>query len=138
MKVKRLQHVSTPYPAGEGESLRGFYGGVLGLEELPLPLALEGRGLVWFAAGDDDLELHFLPEPQDTASGRHFCLEVDAVELWRTRLAESGYTLSDDSSIPGRPRFFCRDPFGNLLEFTTIRGDYRQEQVEVGQKLEVG
>jgi hypothetical protein len=33
---------------------------------------------------------------------------------------------SDQTAIPNRPRFFCRDPFGNLIEFTTILGDYRE------------
>jgi hypothetical protein len=31
-----------------------------------------------------------------------------------------------DTPIPGRPRFFVRDPFGNLLEITTLEGDYER------------
>jgi hypothetical protein len=27
--------------------------------------------------------------------------------------------------ITGRPRYFCRDPFANLIELTTIEADYR-------------
>ena len=57
MSSKRLQHVSTPYPDGRSEELRAFYAGVLGLEETSVPDSLRDRGLVWFAAGDGELEL---------------------------------------------------------------------------------
>jgi len=123
----RLQHVSTPYPEGADEQVRAFYGRLLGLKEKPAPDSLQGQGLVWFAAGDDELELHFLPDPvpPDPRARRHFCLEVGDLDGWRRRLAEAGLTPYDATAIPNRPRFFCRDPFGNLLELTTIVGDYR-------------
>jgi catechol 2,3-dioxygenase-like lactoylglutathione lyase family enzyme len=123
----RLQHVSTPYPDGRSEELRGFYAGVLGLEEKSVPDSLRDRGLVWFAAGDGELELHFLPDPvqPDPHSQRHFCLEVEDVNEYQRRLTEAGYEPYSSTPIPNRPRFFCRDPFDNLLEFTTILGDYR-------------
>jgi catechol 2,3-dioxygenase-like lactoylglutathione lyase family enzyme len=125
--VARLQHVSTPYPPGRVEELRAFYGGVLGLEEKPVPESLAGRGLVWFSAGEGERELHFLPE-QDVGgrSMRHFCLEVDDVEESRRAIAAAGWETLEATPIPNRPRFFCRDPFGNLIELTTIRGDYRR------------
>jgi catechol 2,3-dioxygenase-like lactoylglutathione lyase family enzyme len=124
----RLQHVSTPYPEGADEQVRGFYGRLLGLEEKPVPDSLQGRGLVWFAAGDDELELHFLPDslPPDSRAQRHFCLEVGDLDACRRRLVQAGFAPSEETAIPNRPRFFCRDPFGNLLELTTIVGDYRE------------
>jgi len=42
----------------------------------------------------------------------------------RERLAKAGYEPRDTLPIRNRPRFFCRDPFGNDIEFTTIQGDY--------------
>ncbi len=125
--AQRLQHVSTPYPRGRQEDVRTFYGGVLGLVEIPVPDSLAEMELVWFAAGPNQLELHFLPDPvqPDPRAQRHFCLEVDDVEAWRRRLEEHGVATLDDVPIPNRPRFFCRDPFGNLLEVTTIEGNYR-------------
>ena len=128
VKVTRLQHVSTPFPDGAQDEVRRFYGGVLGLVEQPVPESLSGRGLVWFEAGEGQLELHFLPDvvAPDARAMRHFCLEVDDVDAYRRRLAAEGYELSEDTAIPFRPRFFCRDPFGNLIELTTIEGDYRQ------------
>jgi catechol 2,3-dioxygenase-like lactoylglutathione lyase family enzyme len=125
--VRRLQHVSTPYPRGRQEDVRAFYGGVLGLVEKAVPASLADRELVWFEAGPLELELHFLPDPvlADRAAQRHFCLEVDDLESWRKRLREAEVETSDDTPIPNRPRFFCRDPFGNLIELTTIMGDYQ-------------
>jgi hypothetical protein len=38
---------------------------------------------------------------------------------------DAGIETTDRTPIPNRPRFFCRDPFGNLIELTTIMGDYR-------------
>lgn len=127
MAVRRLQHVSTPYPPGRADELRSFYGGLLGLEEKPAPPGLSERGIVWFAAGPDELELHFLPEAGHKATGtpRHFCLEVDDVEAWRRRLEEAGVRTEDTTPIRNRPRFYARDPFGNLVELVAMLGDYR-------------
>jgi extradiol dioxygenase family protein len=128
MSVRRLQHVSTPYPRGRQHEVRAFYGGVLGLEEKAVPASLADLELVWFVAGNDELELHFLPDPvePDARAQRHFCLEVEDVEAWRRRIGDAGVETSDQVPIRNRPRFFCRDPFGNLIEFTTILGDYRE------------
>jgi catechol 2,3-dioxygenase-like lactoylglutathione lyase family enzyme len=125
--VRRLQHVSTPYPRGRRAEVRAFYGNVLGLVEKPVPDSLVDQELVWFEAGPPDLELHFLPDPvpPDFAAQRHLCLEVDDLDGWRRKLEGAGVETSDDMPIPNRPRFFCRDPFGNLIELTTILGDYR-------------
>jgi catechol 2,3-dioxygenase-like lactoylglutathione lyase family enzyme len=127
MARTRLQHVSTPYPRGRQREVRAFYGGVLGLEEKEVPESLRDQELVWFSAGDAELELHFLPDPvpPDPRAQRHLCLEVDDVEAWRRRVEAAGVETSEQTPIPNRPRFFCRDPFGNLIEFTTIMGDYR-------------
>ena len=116
--VRRLQHVSTPYPRGRQDAVRAFYGDVLGLVEKEVPASLADQELVWFEAGPPDLELHFLPDPvaPDPGAQRHFCLEVDDVEGWRRKLEDAGFETSDDTPIPNRPRFFCRDPFGNRIE----------------------
>jgi catechol 2,3-dioxygenase-like lactoylglutathione lyase family enzyme len=123
MKLRSLQHVSSPYPDGEDASVRRFYAEVLGLSEQPAPSTLAGMGLLWFTAGDG-LEIHFFPGPQDVESRRHFCFDIDDLEETRRRLEAAGLAPFDDTPIPNRPRFFCRDPVGNLIEFTRIEGDY--------------
>jgi catechol 2,3-dioxygenase-like lactoylglutathione lyase family enzyme len=124
VKQRSLQHVSSPYPEGEAASVRKFYGEVLGLREQPTPSSLGGMSLVWFSAGDG-LELHFFPGSPDVVSERHFCFDIDDLEETRKRLQEAGLAPYDALPIPNRPRFFCRDPVGNLIEFTRIEGDYR-------------
>jgi len=46
-----LDHVQIAAPPGCEDAARSFYGGLLGMTELPKPSALTGRGGVWFAAG---------------------------------------------------------------------------------------
>jgi catechol 2,3-dioxygenase-like lactoylglutathione lyase family enzyme len=119
MRVRGLQHVSSPFATGGQPALRAFYAELLGLRELPIPTTLVAMDLVWFAAGDG-LELHFFNGETDPAAARHFCLEVDDLAETRRRLVNAGHEPSDDTPIPNRPRFFCRDPAGNRVEFTTI------------------
>jgi hypothetical protein len=123
MRVRGLQHVSSPFAAGGEPALRAFYGALLGLTELPTPTALAHLDVVWFAAGDG-LELHFFRGATDPGAARHFCLETDDLDETRRRLHDAGHEPYDDTPIPNRPRFFCRDPFGNLVEFTRIEGPY--------------
>lgn len=122
----RLQHVTIARPPGGDEAARAFYGRLLGLTEIAPPQTLAALDLIWFQLGGET-ELHLLleePTGQDH-SGRHFCLAVDDLGALRTRLEEAGVTVVGDRPIPGRPRFFIRDPFGNLIEITSIEGDYR-------------
>jgi len=121
----KLQHVSTPFPAGRQPDVRRFYGEVLGLAEVQVPRTLDASRLVWYSAGDG-LELHFFTGEVAPGSARHFCLDVEDLAATRRRLDEAGYGPYEDTPIPNRPRFFCRDPFDNLLEVTSVQGDYRE------------
>jgi extradiol dioxygenase family protein len=124
MKRPRIQHVSIPRPPGSHEATRAFYGELLGLEEKAPPDTISYLDLIWFNIGDD-MELHcFTEEMVDDRSGRHFCMDVEDVHETRRRLEEAGFTPWDTDPIRNRPRFFCKDPFGNTIEFTTISGDY--------------
>jgi catechol 2,3-dioxygenase-like lactoylglutathione lyase family enzyme len=49
---------------------------------------------------------------------------VDDILALRERCEAAGVTVVGDVRIPGRPRFFVRDPFGNLIELTSIEEDY--------------
>lgn len=125
--VSRIQHVSIPRPPGSDKEPRAFYGELLGLEEIPVPESIQYLDLIWYRLGDMELHL-FAEEPLDDPSGRHFCMVVDDLEGIRAKLVEAGYKPWDVDAIPGRPRFFCRDPFNNTIEFTTIEGDYLELQ----------
>ena len=124
MMKSRLQHVSIPRPPGSEAAARAFYGELLGLKEIPAPNSIQDMEVIWFKIGQD-AELHvFREEPRDDPSIRHFCLVVEDLASARGQLSAAGYAPYDVEAIPGRPRFFCRDPFGNIIEFTTIIGDY--------------
>ncbi len=126
--ILRLQHVSLPIP-GEAASLaeaRHFYEETLGLAELARPPALPGAGL-WYAVGNQ--ELHLFEEASGVAangeSRRHPCFQVEDVAEVRRHLEGQGVpTRDDDGEIPGRPRFFAIDPFGNTLEFVAFEADH--------------
>jgi hypothetical protein len=64
-------------PPGAQDAVRTFYGEVLGLEEKQPPRSLAHLHLVWFAAGEGEMELHFLPDPTRPINGT-------SVSWWRT------------------------------------------------------
>ena len=117
----RIHHVSIPIPPGGQDAGRTFYARVIGLSEIPIPQALEPLGVVWFAVGDGETEVHLLPEsPPDPAAERHFALLVDDCVALRRRLEAAGYATWDGVPIPGRTRCFARDPFGNAIEVWSL------------------
>jgi len=128
VKVQRLQHASVPMPPGGNEAARAFYGGTLGLEEVPPPDTLDVERLVWFRVGADGHEIHVFTEAGNGPSspGQHLCLQVDDLAAMHQRLSDAGIAIEDPTAIPNRPRFFIHDPFGNRIELTQITGNYRE------------
>jgi len=116
-----FHHVSIPRPPGaqSAAQARDFYCGLLGLNEIAVPASLQHLDLVWFAVGSGELHL-FSEEPRTDTSGRHFCLHVADQAAVRAHLETAHVTCTDTVAIPGRPRFFTHDPFGNSIEITTI------------------
>lgn len=121
----RLHHVQVSIPRGGEDRAREFYGGVLGLVEVPKPAALAHRGGCWFRALDGDVvtaEFHLgVDEPFRAPDLAHPALLVDTVdelEAIAARVAVGGYDLSwtDRDTLAGFVRFHCRDGFGNRLE----------------------
>jgi catechol 2,3-dioxygenase-like lactoylglutathione lyase family enzyme len=116
----RLQHVSIPVPAGGDARARRFYGELLGLSERDVPPHLDPSELIWYRLGEPDLELHLMLGGEPPPGQHHLCVELPGLEELRARLEAAGVDTSDATEIVGRSRFFCRDPFGNLLEFARI------------------
>jgi catechol 2,3-dioxygenase-like lactoylglutathione lyase family enzyme len=116
----RLQHVSIAIDADGADEARAFYGGLLGLAEKPVPPKLDPAALVWFDLGGD-LELHLMQTGDEPPPNAHFCIAVaDGLEDLRVRIEAAGLETKTPTEIVGRPRFMCRDPFGNLLELTQL------------------
>jgi catechol 2,3-dioxygenase-like lactoylglutathione lyase family enzyme len=113
-----LQHVSIPMPADGHDAARAFYGGLLDLEERDVPPTLDPSELIWFRVGDE-LELHLYDSDETPLHAQHFCLRTESgLGELRARLEAGGVEVRDTQEIVGRPRFMCRDPFGNRVELT--------------------
>lgn len=120
MKLE-LQHVSVPIRAAGHDAARAFYGGLLGLAERDVPPKLDPAELIWFRVGGA-LELHLYDSDETPLPSQHFCLRLDAgLDELRSQLEAAGVEVRDTQEIVGRPRFMCRDPFGNRVELTEWR-----------------
>jgi catechol 2,3-dioxygenase-like lactoylglutathione lyase family enzyme len=81
-------------------------------------LELQGRGGAWYELGG--VQLH-LSAKTDAANGQrrkgHVCYTVADVVLAEEQLRAAGIEIiPDDQPMPGKPRFYVRDPGGNLIE----------------------
>jgi predicted enzyme related to lactoylglutathione lyase len=119
VSVVGLHHVQVACPAGSEEALRGFYGGVVGLPEVPKPPALAARGGVWFRVGQQ--ELHCGVEGGfRRAAKAHPAFAVDDVDAMADRLAAVGSPVTWDENLVGVRRFHTADPVGNRVEFQQV------------------
>ncbi|MCG3087638.1 VOC family protein [Sporosarcina cyprini] len=111
-----IDHVQLAAPPQSEEKARHFYGNLLGMEEIPKPSNLQGRGGCWFRCGSQEVHVgiqeNFMP-----AQKAHPGFTVRALDELRARLQEAGCPVKEEPPIEGRSRFFTEDPFGNRIEF---------------------
>jgi catechol 2,3-dioxygenase-like lactoylglutathione lyase family enzyme len=129
----RLQHCGLV--VSDLERSRRFYGGALGLEELPRPANFTFAG-AWFALGDT--EIHLLAEADTTARAgmpppgpglagglaTHVALEVDDLPAWQARLGARGVAAAS-GPMPrgdGVDQLFVFDPDGYVVELFARTG----------------
>ncbi len=114
-KILSIDHVQLAMPPGQEDAGRPFYSGVLQLPEVPKPVALAGRGGVWFESGK--VKLHLGSETEfHPARKAHPALLVDGLDALIERCESSGYATTTDSALDGRRRVHVTDPFGNRIE----------------------
>jgi catechol 2,3-dioxygenase-like lactoylglutathione lyase family enzyme len=117
----RLTHINITMPKGCEDAARKFYGGLLGLAEIPKPEVMRSRGGAWFDAGGLDIHIS-VEENRGGADGRrHFGLECENVAEIRSRLEAAGVRTDDVRPAPWQ-RFFVHDPFGNQIEIHATGG----------------
>ena len=124
--VVALDHVQVAAPAECEDDARRFYGGLLGLEEIPKPPLLSPRGGVWFRVGTHELHVG-VAEPFAPATKAHPCFlvhSVGALERLAAEVERSGSAVrwADPEEIPGSTRFFVDDPWGNRIEVIARAG----------------
>jgi catechol 2,3-dioxygenase-like lactoylglutathione lyase family enzyme len=111
-----LDHVQIAMPAGGESKARAFFGGLLGLTEIPKPSAQAARGGCWFAIGQ--LQLHLGIETNfRPARKAHVALRSNDLSGLHQRLLAAGHDVQNDTPVDGHARFFTADPFGNRIEF---------------------
>ena len=119
MTALALDHVQIAMPAGREADARAFFGGLLGLAELPKPANQAARGGGWFALADRELYLGVDPDFRP-ARKAHVALRTDDLAGLRVRLEAAGHATRNDIPVEGRQRFFTEDPFGNRLELLQL------------------
>jgi catechol 2,3-dioxygenase-like lactoylglutathione lyase family enzyme len=115
VSILGIDHVQVAAPAGCEQEARAFYGGLLGMEELPKPELLRARGGCWFRAGEHELHVG-VEEPFAPSRKAHPGLVVADLAALARRLTAQGIEVTSDDAIPGVERAYVADPFGNRLE----------------------
>ncbi len=92
---------------------KAFYGGILGLTELPIRGIDSNRA--WYQAGPCQVNL-IVQQFADPKSPRHFALCVDSIRKARKALEQKGVKLTKTTQVSNINRFFFKDPDGNRLE----------------------
>ena len=115
VRVLGLDHVQVAIPRGGEDRARTFYADLLGLNEIPKPAPLAGRGGLWLQCGQ--LQLHLgVEEPFSPARKAHPALRIHGYDDLLARLAAAGYPAVPDTSLPEVERASVSDPFGNRVE----------------------
>jgi len=122
VRVLALDHVQLAMPAGGEGAARAFYGGVLGLAEVPKPATLASRAGVWFRVGA--VRVHLGVEAGFTpAKKAHPGFEVDSLADAIDRCRTAGVRILDAEPIAGIRRLYVTDPFGNRIELMERTGE---------------
>jgi catechol 2,3-dioxygenase-like lactoylglutathione lyase family enzyme len=115
MRVNAIDHVQLAMPPGKEAEARAFYGGVLGIPEVPKPPNLARRGGCWFVSGA--LKIHLGVENDfRPARKAHPALLAQDLAALKAQIQAAGYAVKTDEPLEGYNRIYVDDPFGNRIE----------------------
>ncbi|MGH2806191.1 MAG: VOC family protein [Actinomycetota bacterium] len=117
MKVVGLEHVAITSPDELMDEVLEWYEGILGLERIEKPPGTRDAG-AWFGAGTG--QVHVTLDQHNPPKTAHFGVVVDDFGNIVERLRGAGCHIEQARQIPGRRRFFTRDPAGNRVEIITM------------------
>lgn len=122
VSVISLEHVNVRVAPEVEEATKHFYGTVLGMQEVPKPAELRRRGGAWYQLGAVQLHLSRDSKAGNERSKRHICLLVSDLARAEQELGRAGVEVyPDEEPVAGSPRFYIRDPGGNLIEVAQKR-----------------
>ena len=116
-KVLALDHVNITAPEELEEDVVSWYENCLGLERVRKPEGTRPKG-AWFRLGTQ--ELHISIDAHNPPQAAHLGIVVDDYDTVIQGLRESGCHIEQAATIPGRRRFYTRDPAGNRIEVAAI------------------
>lgn len=119
--IAGIDHVQVAIPPGADEQARAFYGGILGLPEIPKPAPLNASGGLWFQTGAS--QLHIGGQAGFIAAKKaHPAFVVADFTAYCALLRERGVEVREEVQVNGRRRAGIEDPFGNRIELiaTTV------------------
>ena len=110
-------HAQITIPVGAENAAREFYCEFLGLQEVPKPESLQGRGGFWLEIGGFQIHVGTETDFDRTKTKAHVAYLVENLEALRVKLESRGIKILEGIPIPDYSRFEFRDPFGNRVEF---------------------
>ncbi len=84
--ILRVQHAQITIPKGAETQAREFYCDFLGLEEVPKPESLQGRGGFWLQIGAFQIHVGTEDGFDRTKTKAHIAYEVEDLNAWREKL----------------------------------------------------
>ncbi len=118
--ISGFDHVRVHAPPDGRENARWFYGGLLGLTEIAVPETIlsDSSPLRFELADGRQLHVTFGPASGGSPAVGHLAFRVESATAVCDRLRANGFDAHTDAGAnPHEVRCFCRDPFGNRLEF---------------------
>ncbi len=115
-QVVGVDHVQVTAPDELIAETCEWYRSCLGLEDMPKPQGTRPVG-AWFRIGAQ--ELHVSVDEHNPHKTAHFGVVVTDFDAVVERLRGAGCHIEQASDIPGRHRFYTRDPAGNRIEIGT-------------------
>jgi catechol 2,3-dioxygenase-like lactoylglutathione lyase family enzyme len=113
LRITAVDHVTVTAPEELADHVVTWYREVLGLQEVDQPEGA-GAGGGWLKAGEQ--QVHVSVAPQNPPEKAHFCLVVEDFDAAVEGLRAARCHIEQARAIPGRRRFFTRDPAGNRIE----------------------
>ena len=110
-----IDHIQLAMPAGKEDEARHFYGGLLGLTEVPKPAHLVARGGVWFENASVRIHLGVDPDFRP-ARKAHPGLLVSNLNALLEILRTAGHQVSEGDLREAYEHAYIEDPFGNRIE----------------------